>query len=105
VFVVFTAAFYGALAARAPSLDLAAPGVRDAIAPLREPPASLTADQAQAARESSTDAFHLAMTVTALLAASGALVNGLGISDRQARDGPTTQGPADELAEIAALRG
>jgi hypothetical protein len=34
-----------------------------------------------AAREASTDAFHLAMLIAALLCAAGAAVNALGIRD------------------------
>jgi hypothetical protein len=39
---------------------------------------------AQAAREASTDAFHLAILVTVGLLICGALVNGIGIENRPA---------------------
>ena len=37
--------------------------------------------EVQAAREASTDAFHLAMLIAAALCAAGAAVNGLGIQN------------------------
>jgi hypothetical protein len=48
--------------------------------------------QARAANESSTDAFHLAMLIAALLCAAGAAVNGVGIRN---------QAIADQVAEAA----
>ena len=47
-----------------------------------------------AARESSTDSFHLAMALSAGLLLAGALVNAAGIRDPQRGDGPTVPGEA-----------
>jgi hypothetical protein len=88
VFVVVTASFYGVLAERVPSLDVGSAIVREQIPPLRQPSGELPAEQLSAAREASTEAFHLAMLVAALMVAAGAAVNWFGISDRQARAGP-----------------
>ncbi|MFN8621040.1 MAG: MFS transporter [Chloroflexota bacterium] len=79
LFIPITAVFQGALASSAPSIDLADPAVRAAVQPLNPPPADLPPDQASAVDAASTDAFHLAMLVTALLLAGGAVVNGVGL--------------------------
>jgi EmrB/QacA subfamily drug resistance transporter len=96
IFVVVTANFYAALAARAPQLDVTSPDVRAAIAPLNPPAASVPPDIAQIAHEASTDAFHLAMLVAAGLLVAGAAVNGAFISNRQALKG--AEGPVGGAA-------
>jgi hypothetical protein len=54
----------------------------------------LAPEQLEAVRQASTDAFHLAMLIAALLCAAGAAVNWVGISDlspearRRAADEP-----------------
>ena len=85
VFIAITAAFYGGLQARLPELDLDRPEVRDEFALLRIPEAS-SQERQVAAREASTDAFRLAMLVAALLCASGAAVNWVGIRDEDANE-------------------
>lgn len=85
VFIAITAAFYGGLQARLPELDLDRPEVRDEFALLRIPEAS-SQERQVAAREASTDAFRLAMLVAALLCASGAAVNWVGIRDEDATE-------------------
>jgi EmrB/QacA subfamily drug resistance transporter len=81
IFIGVSASFYAGLADRAPGLNLDSPQVREAIAPLKEPPADLPTEQQDAARAASTDAFHLAMLIAALLCIAGALVNWAGIED------------------------
>jgi hypothetical protein len=81
IFIGVTASFYGGLSAQVPSLDVDSAQVRTDIPPLKEPAADLPDDVRQAARNSSTDAFHLAMLVAALLCAAGAAVNWVGIVD------------------------
>jgi hypothetical protein len=87
IFVVISIAFYNSLHALAPSLDVDSPQVRREYQPLN--PAPATADQAvvTAVRSASTDAFHLAMLVSAGLLLAGAAVNGAFISNRQALAG------------------
>ena len=92
IFIAITASFYGGLHARVPQLDPNDPEVRKTYAPLnvvdpcREnvpcPRSGAAAVQAQ--REASTDAFHLAMLIAAVLLAAGAAVNALGIQNRPA---------------------
>lgn len=85
IFIVVTAGFYAALQARLPDMDMNSAQVRRDIPPLNAPDPSVPPAQVAAAREASTDAFHLAMITGAGLLVLGALVNAVGIDDRQAR--------------------
>jgi EmrB/QacA subfamily drug resistance transporter len=84
VFIAITASFYQGLQQRVPSLDMSSPAVRQQLSPLNAPPPTVSRRVAQAAREASTDAFHLAILVTVGLLICGALVNGIGIENRPA---------------------
>jgi len=79
IFVAVTASFYGGLKERVPSLNVDATDVRRSLAPLNPPKAGVPAAQARAARESSADAFRLAMGIAGGLCLVGALTNGIGI--------------------------
>lgn len=82
IFVAITASFYAGMAARLPGTDTSDPNFRHAYSPLNVP---TTSDpRADAARQQSTDAFHLAMIVSAGLLAAGAVVNAGGISNEAA---------------------
>jgi EmrB/QacA subfamily drug resistance transporter len=88
IFVAITASFYSGMAARLPGTDTSDPKFRHSFPPMnvaRCPDnASCPEDvvaRIQAARDQSTDAFHLAMFVSAGLLAVGALVNAVGISN------------------------
>ena len=85
IFVVVTATFYSALQVRAPELNMDDPQVRRTIPPLSRPEPEVPPAHVLAAREASTEAFRLAMLTSAGLLLLGALVNAVGISDRQAR--------------------
>ncbi len=87
IFVIVTASFYAALAARVPSLDVNSPQVREALPPLNAPAATVPPEQVVAAREASTEAFHLAMLGNFVLLMVGAATNAIGISNRQALSG------------------
>jgi hypothetical protein len=95
LFIAITATFYPALAAKVPGLDVNAPELRDAVQPLTPPPSTVDSAVAAAAREASTDAFHLAMLVAALLCATGAAVNGIGIRNQPGRASEETSTAAD----------
>jgi EmrB/QacA subfamily drug resistance transporter len=83
IFVAITASFYSGMAARVPGTDTSDPAFRHDYPPLTVP---RTSDpRAQAARDQSTEAFHLAMYVGAALLVAGALVNVVGISDAAAQ--------------------
>jgi hypothetical protein len=87
IFVAVTASFYQGLGARVSSLDPSSSAVRHEIAPLNSPAPGVPPDQADAARSASTDAYHLAMLISAGLLAAGAVVNAIGIRN------PDTAGP------------
>ena len=79
IFVAITANFYAGMAARLPDTDTSDPAFRHDYAPMNVPPT--TDPRAEADREQSTEAFHLAVMVGAGLLAAGALVNFVGISN------------------------
>jgi hypothetical protein len=81
IFVALTGAFYSNLAARAPGIDTSSDQLRAQIAPLNRPDPAAAPALVLAANESSTDAFHLAMGLSAGLLLAGALVNAIGIRD------------------------
>jgi len=92
IFIAITTSFYAGLHARVPQLDPNDPDVRKTYAPLNvaapcgpNVPCPQAAEaRVQAQREASTDAFHLAMFISALLLGAGAAVNALGIENRPA---------------------
>ncbi|HEX5397020.1 MAG TPA: hypothetical protein VFX74_08020, partial [Candidatus Limnocylindria bacterium] len=60
--------------------------IRRDISPLNQPADTVSAAEARAANQASTDAFHLAMLIAALLCAAGAAVNGIGIRNQSTAD-------------------
>ena len=100
IFIAITTSFYAGLHARVPQLDPNDPDVRKTYAPLnlagpcagQNVPCPQSAEaRVQAQREASTDAFHLAMFISALLLGVGAAVNAVAIENR----------PAPQAAEAA----
>jgi len=81
IFIGISAAFYGVLADRLPGTDVASADIRRTLPPLNAPEPNATEEQRTAARAASTDAFHLAMLIAALLCAAGSAVNWIGIVD------------------------
>jgi EmrB/QacA subfamily drug resistance transporter len=92
IFIGVSAAFYGGLASRLPDTDVSSAQVRDQLPPLNQPAEAASAEEKLAAREASTDAFRLAMLIAALLCASGAVVNWVGIRDPQPEEGAQASG-------------
>jgi EmrB/QacA subfamily drug resistance transporter len=84
IFVLITAGFYASLASRVPGLDVNSPQFRDAVSPLNRPAEGTDPAVTAAAREASTEAFHIAMLTAAGMLLIGAAVNWFGISDAQA---------------------
>ena len=68
-----------------PGVDVDDPAVREQVQPLTSVPGRRGPEVAEAARQASTDAFHLAMIVSAGLLLAGAAINGFGIRN-PARD-------------------
>jgi EmrB/QacA subfamily drug resistance transporter len=79
LFIAITASFYPALQSRVPDADVNDPAFREQVQPLTPPGEGLESVMEDAAREASTDAFHLAMLVAAALLLAGAAINGFGI--------------------------
>jgi hypothetical protein len=94
IFVIVTASFYSALAARLPGVDVNSAEVRAAIPPLNQPAPTVPPDQVAAARDASTEAFHLAMLGNVALLLLGAATNAFGISNKQALTGGAAAGIA-----------
>ena len=116
IFVAIAASFYGGLATRVPGLDPSSPELRRQVAPLTQPDASASSAVREAAREASTDAFHLGMGVAALLLFAGAAVNAVGIRNPRLAEGaapaeaphapPAAEAPsAEEGPEVAVPAG
>lgn len=79
LFIAITATFYPTLAGKVARLDVDSPEVRAQIQPLTAPDPEVDPAVAAAAREASTDAFHLAMLVSAALCTAGAAASAFGI--------------------------
>ena len=97
IFVAITASFYAGLQARVPSIDVNDPDVRRRISPLNvvaapSPAPSDVAGLIRAEREASTDAFHLAALIAAVLLAAGAVTNAVGIVDDVAEKAAAQRG-------------
>ena len=80
IFIAITGSFYAGLASR--GLDMSSADARSKISPLNQP-TGVSQREVEAARQASTDAFHLAMLVAAGLLAAGAVVNAVGIRQEQ----------------------
>jgi EmrB/QacA subfamily drug resistance transporter len=107
VFIAITASFYQGLQQRVPTVDTSSSVVRQQLSPLNRPPATVSAQVASAARQASTDAFHLAVLITAGLLLCGAAINGLGIVNRPAGETApsTSQRPVRGREPERGLRG
>jgi EmrB/QacA subfamily drug resistance transporter len=81
IYVAITASFYPDIARLVPGTDASSAELRHLIAPLNPPAPGTPEAIAAAARQASTDAFHLAMAVSAALLFAGAIVNWIGIRD------------------------
>lgn len=104
LFVAITASFYANLAERVPRLDVSSPQVRESITALN-PPRDVGEKVRAAASASSTEAFHLAVIVAALLCLIGAGINAAGIRNDELRSeepAPTAPGPtpAGTVADV-----
>ena len=78
IFVAIAATFYSGIQARVPQANVDSAEFRKQVAPLNSPE-GVDAAIASAAREESTDAFRLAMMISAGLLLAGAGVNAVGI--------------------------
>jgi len=100
IFIVVSGAFYAALASHVSGVDANSAAIRKEVQPLNPPASSAPPEFVAAAREASTDAFHLAALVTAGLLTTGAAVNYLGL-----REGTSTTERARGTAQAPATAG
>lgn len=89
IFVAVVSSFYGAIQETAPNADTSSASFRQEVAPLNV--RKLVEEDADpelitAARQASTDSFHLASLVAAGLMFAGAAVNAVGIRNPRKRD-------------------
>ncbi len=103
LFVAISATFYPSLAARVPGLDVNSTEVRTLVQPLTRPRPETPPDLVRAATEASTDAYRLAMLVSAGLLVLGGVVSGFGLERR--RRAPGTGGASEGRTETAGTLG
>jgi hypothetical protein len=85
IFIAVSASFFAALQTRMPEVDVSSSEVRDEVSPLNEPSPTAGEELVAASKEASNDAFHVAMLISAGLCFGGALVNSIGVSNRDAK--------------------
>jgi EmrB/QacA subfamily drug resistance transporter len=98
IFIVVTASFYSTMASLVPGLDTNSAEVRAEIPPMNRPADGVPVEQVAAARQASTDSFHLAMLSAAGLMAAGAATNWFFISNKQAMEGQSAEAGPVPLA-------
>ncbi len=101
LFVVISATFYDTMADAIPGLDVDSTEVRAELQPLNPPPEESPPALEAATAVASTDAFHLAMFVTAFLLMGGAAVNAVGL-ERHPKPGENASAEPDEGASAEA---
>ena len=100
VFIVVSGAFYATLAAAVPGTDPSSPDLRAKYEAFNTPPKDAPPELAAAAKQASTDAYHLAAIVGAGLMLAGAAVNAVGIRE-PSRDARAKTEPAESGATAA----
>ena len=88
LFIAISASFYAGLSEALPQGRSLSAVERDEVTPLNRPAAGTDPQIAEAVPRASTEAFHLAMQVSAGLLIAGALINAVGIRDEDARSEP-----------------
>jgi EmrB/QacA subfamily drug resistance transporter len=96
IFVAVVSSFYGAIGDRVPGTPVDTPRFRQQVAPLNPPDEGVPPAVVRAAREASTDAFHLAMVVAAGLLLAGAAVNAVGIQNPSRKPGAVVEPPTTD---------
>jgi hypothetical protein len=101
IFVAVAASFYSSIGKQVPEANTDSAQFREQVAPLNEPSAVVSPAIAEASREASTDAFHLAVMVSAALLLIGAAVNGFGIRNPSQQSGPGAEASPSDAAGAA----
>ena len=79
IFVAIASSFYHGIASRVPGVDTSSSSFRAKVAPLNQPTGNVPPAVRRAAQTASTEAFHIAMLISAGLLLAGAAVNAVGI--------------------------
>jgi EmrB/QacA subfamily drug resistance transporter len=79
IFVAIASSFYHGIASRVPGVDTSSSSFRAKVAPLNQPTGNVPPAVRRAAQAASTEAFHIAMLISAGLLVAGAAVNAVGI--------------------------
>ncbi|MDQ2965963.1 MAG: hypothetical protein M3R57_08965 [Chloroflexota bacterium] len=87
IFIVVSGTFYSTLAAKVPGIDPASPELHRIVQPINPPKPDAPPEIQAAARQASTDAFHVAAITCAALLAAGAAVNYFGLRSARPSDG------------------
>ena len=107
LFIIVSATFYSSLGSQVTDLNTDDAAVRTTFPPLNQPTEQVPPDQAEAARNASVDAFHVASIAAIILLIGGAAANQFGLRGAGAgAESRAEQGvPADPSAEPAAGAG
>ena len=97
IFVFITADFYRFLAGRLSGVDVSSAGFHARVSPLNTPP---DPGLVGVVREASTESFHIAMLVVAILFLLGALVNAAGIRNEAAKTPAAESSPEAEPTSL-----
>jgi EmrB/QacA subfamily drug resistance transporter len=95
LFIAISSVFYGSVASNVPGLDTSTEQVHQQLQPLNPVSPALPVGVQTAAQQASTESFHLAMLVCALLLAGGAAVNAFGL--RRGGAQATVEGEGDPV--------
>jgi hypothetical protein len=93
IFIVVSGTFYSTLAAKVPGVDPASPELRQMVQPINPPKPDAPPEIRAAARDASTDAFHVAALACAALLAAGAAVNYVGLREGRPKGSPAASDP------------
>jgi hypothetical protein len=88
IFIVVSGTFYSTLAAQVPGVDPTSPELRQMVQPINPPKPDAPPEIRAAARDASTDAFHVASLTCAALLAAGAAVNYVGLREGRQQRAP-----------------
>jgi predicted MFS family arabinose efflux permease len=95
LFVAISATFFASLGSRT-GVDTSSADLRAKVSPLNQPRSGTPEAVAQASRDASVDAFHLAAIVTAVLLLAGAGVNYVGLREGTGREAQEDTGSERE---------
>ena len=101
IFVAVAASFYSSIGKQVPEANVDSAQFRAQVAPLNQPSGDVSPAIVEASREASTDAFHLAVIVSAALLLIGAAVNGFGIRNPSQQSGPGAEASPSDAAGAA----